>query len=747
MGINIQGRVLLNQFRVDAFLANGGTGAVYRVWDLQRSTPLAMKVLNTDIADDPVLYKSFEREAHSLRELSHPHIVPFYGLYQTMDFAFILERFIDGPTLKEVLKRTPGQPLAIKDIFTYMKALCAALGYAHSKGIVHCDVKPANVMIDRGGAVFLTDFGVARYTESTTTTLAGAGTPAYMAPEQILAHNVSPATDVYALGVTMFELLVGRRPFLGNETGTESAGATNNERIRFGHLNLNPPDPRQFNPSIPEELALVLLRSMAKEPEQRFQSTQEFFLAFCTALKISPGHIPERVSLPQDFFSEDPGMPQAAFPPPAASGAYANFANPNGAATALGGMPDAVKPAPGANPPAKPRRLTAPTILMMVGAFVVVASVLAVLISGAPVSIGSASIGSTSTADAHAGQKSSVSVSVVPARSTDTLQPSVAISATPTLVPTVPPPPPIPTTPVPVQPVFDLAFSSNQGGGTAFQIVLMDSRSGETRKLAIPSGYDKVFWPSLCGDMVFGEAEVGSEQWIYFWSASANKDGTRWAPPTSAPRLGVPRCSPNANYLAFTDMQTNALAVLKVIDISKNKEIFSMPPDKISTRHITGYATWSSNNQDFFSMFYIQNNSKNEALYTIIRTNGFSGYMDVALTKTKANETIESAYYPELSPDGKLMSFGCRIGGKANLCLYNFGTGQSKILTGLSSKTFPGLTITGGASAWSKDGQWVYFTSADSGNYDIYRIHSDGSGRQNITDGWGTDEIMPATLW
>ena len=145
---SIEGKTLLNQFRVDAYIASGGMGTVFRVWDLKRNVPLAMKVLHTDIADDPSYFRRFRREANALRKLAHPHIVPFYGLFQTSDFAFLLEAYIDGPTLKDLLRQGQGKPLPLPEVLTFLKAISSALGYAHANGVVHCDVKPGNVMLD-----------------------------------------------------------------------------------------------------------------------------------------------------------------------------------------------------------------------------------------------------------------------------------------------------------------------------------------------------------------------------------------------------------------------------------------------------------------------------------------------------------------------------------------------------------------------------------------------------------------------
>lgn len=301
MSRNIINRVLLEQFRVDSFIAAGGMGAVYRVWDLKRNVPLAMKVLHSELAEDPHIFKRFKREANALKKLTHPNIVPFYGLYQTSDLSFLLEGYIDGPTLKDILRQQAGKPLSVQEALVYLKALTSALGYAHANGVVHCDVKPGNVIIDQGGTIYLTDFGIARHTESTTTTMGAAGTAAYMAPEQIRGEAVTPATDVYALGTMLFEMLTGQRLFRGSETGTEKGGDTANERIRYAHLHVPPPDPQSLNSSISMELSKTIMKSLEKNPEKRFQSMQEFLDAVYLASGKTFSQVNERTVVPNGF--------------------------------------------------------------------------------------------------------------------------------------------------------------------------------------------------------------------------------------------------------------------------------------------------------------------------------------------------------------------------------------------------------------------------------------------------------------
>jgi len=303
MSTNLIGRVIKGQFRVDSFLDSGGMGSVYRVWDTKRNVPLAMKVLHSELAEDPAMFTRFKREARALQKLAHPNIIPFYGLYETQEFIFMLERFIDGPTLRDILRKSQGRGLSEGDALIFLKAISSALGYAHENGVIHCDIKSANVMVDQGGSIYLGDFGIARHADSTTTMMGSAGTPAYMAPEQIEGEPVTPATDIYALGILLFEMLTGERPFRGNEKGTEKTGSTVNERIRYAQLNLAPPNPSSLNPKISNQLSRVILQSLEKDPAKRFQSCQEFLGAVCQALGVSLGSIPDRINSTNFWFS------------------------------------------------------------------------------------------------------------------------------------------------------------------------------------------------------------------------------------------------------------------------------------------------------------------------------------------------------------------------------------------------------------------------------------------------------------
>lgn len=343
------GEVLLNQYRVERYLASGGMATIYLVWDLKRRVHLAMKVLHPELAEDPTFIRRFQREASSLEQLVHPHIVTFYGLFQDGDLTFMLERYIDGPSLDELLRKRAGQPLPILDALVCFKALYTSLGYAHEQGIVHCDVKPGNVLVDQGGSVYLTDFGISRYMDGSTTTTSVTGTPLYMAPEQVLGQRPTPRTDVYSLGVVLFELLTGRRPFRGDGELPPQAGASPIDRIRYQQLYAPIPDPRLYQADIPESLALVVMKAMAKNPADRYRTVQDMAEDVARAAGSRFENLPNRVRL-------------AAGQPPAADHALEETADLGSPSGPVPGWPATHHPGP------KPGGLSRRTIYLLVGA-------------------------------------------------------------------------------------------------------------------------------------------------------------------------------------------------------------------------------------------------------------------------------------------------------------------------------------------------------------------------------------------
>lgn len=308
--VNLIGQTLLQQFRVDELVASGKTGPVYKVWDTKNNIALAMKIIYSDHIEDQNSYEHLQREATALDSLQHPNIVPFYGLYKTSQFAFLLEQFIDGVSLREIMKINRGR-LSIPEALAYMQTLCSALGYAHANGVVHSSLKTANVMVDWSGRVYLTDFMI-KQSKETGIAVVDKETASYMAPEQFGANSIVSSMNIYSLGVLSFELLTGRCPFLGNESKSTTKGESASERIRYAHLHLPPPDPKWLNPLIPSALALIILKCLEKEPRERFATTEDILnalaglhIALPPQVSVPPKEkVPPRINTPNKNFSK-----------------------------------------------------------------------------------------------------------------------------------------------------------------------------------------------------------------------------------------------------------------------------------------------------------------------------------------------------------------------------------------------------------------------------------------------------------
>lgn len=286
------GQTLEGRYRFETLLGEGSFARVFKVYDLNRRVHLAAKVLRSDIAHEPMFLERFRREAAVLQRLQHPHIVRYYDIVESGDLVFILTDYIPGRTLQSVL-RQHGGPLTPAESLVYLQPLTAALHFAHQEGVVHRDLKPANILLDQNNHLYITDFGIARILSdaSTLTMDSTVGTPHYMSPEQILIGEVTVATDIYALGVMLYQMYTGQLPFIGESQGT--SGSTAAMRIVYEHLHLKPPSPSEVNPALSPAVAAVVMRCLEKDPAQRYQSVTEVYDALVTAVGApAPGTIP-----------------------------------------------------------------------------------------------------------------------------------------------------------------------------------------------------------------------------------------------------------------------------------------------------------------------------------------------------------------------------------------------------------------------------------------------------------------------
>lgn len=279
---DLVGRTVLNRYRVDSFIGRGAMADVYKVWDTQRVSFLAMKVLHEELAMDAVFLRRFQREARTLAQLQHPSIVRFYGLEEDDLFVCILLEFIDGSTLQREIRQAH-QPLPLSRVVEIFRPVCSAIHYAHLQGLVHCDLKPSNIMIANAGYVLVTDFGLAHMLEgATSATLIGGGTPAYMAPEQVRGDELIRQTDLYALGVILFEMLTGgERPFVGDES--PATGSLRN-KVMWEHMHQAAPSPRKYNPRVSAQLEAVVNRCLQKKPTDRFATALDLLVALEIAI-------------------------------------------------------------------------------------------------------------------------------------------------------------------------------------------------------------------------------------------------------------------------------------------------------------------------------------------------------------------------------------------------------------------------------------------------------------------------------
>lgn len=304
--LDLVGKVLKGRYRIEGLIGRGGMAEVYKAWDTGRQYHVAIKVMREDLAEDIEFLRRFKREAQALAALSHANIVRFYSFEREERLAFIVMDYVEGDTLRGRIVDSPSVPLPLDEVAAATRQICAALHYAHQENVLHRDVKPGNIMIRPDGQVLVTDFGIAKAADSATATTVMPGTPAYMSPEQCRSEPLDERTDLYSLGIMVYEMLAGRRPFVG-ETARLTTGSTR-EKIRWEQMNARPPPLRQPNPAVPAEMERVLLQALAKEREERWQTMLAFWGAFQAALPtgLSPGSLESEVT-PAGVLPSEPG--------------------------------------------------------------------------------------------------------------------------------------------------------------------------------------------------------------------------------------------------------------------------------------------------------------------------------------------------------------------------------------------------------------------------------------------------------
>lgn len=263
----MENQPLLNRrYKIIKQLGAGGTALVFKAQDLSLSRVVAIKVLRESLTNDAEFLNRFQQEARAAANLTHPNIVTIHDFGIDGRRYYIVMEHIEGQNLKSLIRQ--GAPFSLDRTLTYTIQMCAGIGYAHRAGLVHCDVKPQNMLVTPEGRLKVTDFGIARALASIHPNESNDvvwGSPQYFSPEQAAGEAPTPSSDVYSIGVVLFEMLTGRLPFQAQDP----------QNLALMHVRTPPPAPSMYNPEIPEAMEQIAMKVLAKEPAARYRTADQ----------------------------------------------------------------------------------------------------------------------------------------------------------------------------------------------------------------------------------------------------------------------------------------------------------------------------------------------------------------------------------------------------------------------------------------------------------------------------------------
>jgi serine/threonine-protein kinase len=299
----------IENYLIQAQLGEGGMGVVYRALETHLDRTVAIKVLNADLARDPSIVERFRSEARAQANLNHTNIATLYAFLVFQGNPVMVMEYVEGETFQQMVHRRG--PLPAQEAIPLFRQALLGISAAHRMGIVHRDIKPSNLMLNRSGIVKVMDFGIAKVASAArnlTRTGTQMGTAYYMSPEQVKGERVDIRSDIYSLGITLYELLTANVPFSSNSEF----------EILNDHVNTPPPPPSKFYPYLAKGLENIILKSLEKNPDQRFQTAEEFGAAL-ERPEVWEGQVPRTgPSLHQTVLSGGPSFHAAPAPPPPA---------------------------------------------------------------------------------------------------------------------------------------------------------------------------------------------------------------------------------------------------------------------------------------------------------------------------------------------------------------------------------------------------------------------------------------------
>ncbi len=684
----------LGPYEVQGIVGRGGMSVVYRAHDHNLQRAVAIKMMSRAAAEQPGFIERFRQEARLIAALHHPHIVQVYASGEYQGLPYIVEELLPGPTLGQQLRELHArrQPMGRDAILPITRDLANALDAAHAAGVIHRDIKPDNAIYNAQGQIILTDFGIARpLTTNTRYTQTGMvmGTPDYIAPEQAQGQTLTPATDVYALGVVVYEMITGQTPF-----NDESA-----INILIQHIQMSPPAMRPLRPDLPASAEGIVLRALAKEPSARYQQAS----AFADALA-------------QAWLTNAPVGAAVTEPPPVAPPPPVNVHEQPTRAMATGDVPPAARsgapgtPSIGNSPVPLWGLLLATLALLLVGgaAFFVLAGQpddsgdnVGGVVPPTPTATSTATATASPTPTAETSPTPEISPTLPPELPTD-IPPPPTEQLPPTAT-TPPLPPPTPAVP-PLPPSgTGLAFTSD--GGSGFRLFTTSTSTGDVQPLLASTSND--FAPAWSPDgsrVAFHSDRNGNED--IFVLDTRTGEVTQLTSDTANER--EPVWSPDGQRLAYWADPNGTWDIYTLV-------IESRQPTRLTFNFADDFApAWAP---DGSRIAFTSNRDGNDNIYLINPDGG----AEEQLTDDPADDKL-----PAWSPDSiRLLFVSARDGNEDVFVMDRDGSDPQNLTRSQSQDTQP---------AWSASGAAVVFTSNRNGNPNLYVMGTDGSNVRQLTD-------------